>query len=211
VFGNLCVVPMKSGFSGYDADNVRYVLHVENGPDKGQKFTLRAGDSTLGSGAKANVRLTDKSVAAAALNLNLSGEILTVSVLGGGGEEGDEEAGDDEGGEGGAGVWLDGAVLPRGTAFNNSQIKIGKTTLRVEDRGAAALWHDLAVDGILVRVGNKLIVRKGNKVGLVSVASGEPAGEMTNLPGVRLFPTATDGSSLFVVGGDAVLYAHFAR
>jgi hypothetical protein len=60
-------------------------------------------------------------------------------------------------------------------------------------------------------VGEKLVARKGSVLQLIDRWTGSPAGEATNLPGVRLVPQNTADSNIFAIGGDAVVYAFFAR
>jgi len=196
VFGDLCVVPMKSGLSGFDAANVTYVLRVTSGADEGRTFRLRTGeDAVLGSGSSADIGLRDGTLGDAHAAFKVSGEVLTVSSLG------DEENLRVNGGK----------PTNRAVLRDGSTLRVGNTTLVVEDLGSDALWHDLDYDGVVANVGGVAVARSGTALVALKASSGEPKSDMVEIPGGRLFPANTSDATIYLVADDAVVYAYYAR
>ena len=196
VFGDFCVVKMESGLTGFDAVNVIYGLEVESGGDAGQVYWLRGGQkASLGSGGKADFVVNDAMLGRTHLSLQVAGEVLTCAAVG------DERTFRIN----------DGSTTRRAALRAGDRIHVGNTILRVRDRGSDALWHDLGYDGVVAAIGDNLVARKGNALQLVNRWTGQPGGDMKDLPGARLIPANTGDANLFVVGGDAVVYALIAR
>lgn len=192
VFGDLCVVPMKGGLWGFHKDGLRYSLTVKSGPNAGTTFRVtRGAPSTLGRGADAAFRLSDAQVADSHAVFEVVGENLTVV--------------------GTAPIKVNGLAAERAPLRAGDEVTVGGTVLVVGDPGAAALWRDLKYDGIVARIGDRLVARKGTTLTLLHASTGEAAGAAVQVPGGRLFPSNTSDGNLFVVGGNATLYALFPR
>ena len=111
----------------------------------------------------------------------------------------------------GAGVAADdGAPGDRAVVRNGSKVLFRDQVLLVEDHGSAPLWTDLGYDRIVGRVGEQLIAQKGNTLVVIDQWTGEAAGAPVSVPGARLIPTNSTTANLFVIGGDATVYALFA-
>lgn len=196
VYGDFCVVKMAGGLTGFDAVNVIYGLQVEGGADDGQVFWLRGGQkAVLGSGGKSDFVVHDASLGRAHLSLQVSGELLTCAALG---EERTFRVND-------------GTTTRRAPLRAGDRIYAGNTVLRVLDRGTEALWHDLPYDEIVAAVADTLVARKGTALQRIDRWTGRPEGEPADLPGARIIPANVQDANLFVVGGDAVVYAFLAR
>jgi len=195
VFGNLCIVKMSSGFVAYDRDNVLYRATVVAGASNGASIDLRnGGPMTVGSASDADLTINDAKTQKIHLTFRVEGEILTVVAT----DDGE--------------MRVDGAdVGKRTTVENGSDIRIGTSTIQIEDRGALALWSDLKADRIVCRVGNKLVVAKGNALRAIDAYTGEPTSDWVAIPGMRLCPSNTHDANLAVLVGDARLYTLFPR
>jgi len=194
VFGNLCVLRMGSGLLAFDKDNVVYKIEVVHGPDAGAStLVVSSGSVTVGSGAQANFRLGDTSVADAHLTLEVQGEVLAAAC----------------GGD--ATMVVDGNEMNRTSLYNGAEVSIGRSVIRITDAGSVPLWKGLDFDRVIGRVGNKLVVAKGSVLSVVEAATGELITGGIAIPGARLIPTNLTDGNLFVIGGDAVVYALFAR
>lgn len=195
VFGDLCIVRMQDGLIAYDANNVLYRVRVESGPDAGSTWLVRSDRPyVLGSGGDADFQVGDRAIADQQLNFELQGEVLYVT-----GMEGSTFMVDlDERSE-------------RVPVVNGSRIKVGRSTFVVEDRGSEPLWTGLDFDRVVTRVGDRLVVASGNRVAVVHAMTGEVLAGPVELPGGRLMPRNTKDANLFVVAGDAVVYALYPR
>ncbi|MHC4550896.1 MAG: FHA domain-containing protein [Planctomycetota bacterium] len=195
VFGDICVVRMADGLCGFDSTNVAYRLSVESGPDEGRSFWVRSGKAyTLGSGEKADLALTDKSVGAAHATLKVEGEVLTATTAG-------ERTMRVDGGKAGK----------RETLRDGNLLGVGNTILRVEDRGSAPLWCGLKYDRVVGMSGKVLVAQLGSSLVALDPWSGEVVQGPLGMPQARLFPANTSDGTLFVIGGNAVIYALYPR
>ncbi|MHC4939925.1 MAG: outer membrane protein assembly factor BamB family protein [Planctomycetota bacterium] len=194
VFGDVCVVPMRSGLMAFDKENVVYRVEVVAGPSKGASATVRAGKAvTVGSGGT-DLVVSDPKVAKVHLTLRVQGEILSVMAT--------EDAS----------MRIDGADIgKRSTVENGTEIAIGGSVLRITDVGKRPLWKGLKYDRIVVRIGDKLIAAKGMKMQAIDAYTGEPAGEMVAPPGARAIPSNPWDSVLVVLTGNATLHALYPR
>jgi len=95
--------------------------------------------------------------------------------------------------------------------YNGSQVLVGTTVVDVVDHGSRPLWIDKDYDMIVARIGEKLIAKKGDKLVALDMWTGEPAGDMVSVAGVRLIPVNTGSANLYLVGGDAIVYGFFAQ
>lgn len=112
----------------------------------------------------------------------------------------------------GTGFRVDGnAPVERSALYDGSQVVAGASTIRIEDHGRRPLWQDKNYDAIVARIGEKLIAQKGTTLVALDMWTGEPVDEPRDLPGARLIPVNTSSASLYVVGGNAVIYAFFPR
>jgi outer membrane protein assembly factor BamB len=194
VFGNLCVLRMASGLLAFDKDNVVYRVDVVSGPDAGaSKLVMSSGTLTVGSGPKADLRIGDTAIGAAHLTLEVQGEVLAGMC------------------DGDATVTVDGNAMNRVSLYNGAEVSIGQSVLRITDTGSQPLWTGLDYDRIIGRVGNRLVAMKGSTLSVLDAATGEVIVGGVAIPGARLIPTNVEDGNLFVVGGDAVVYALFAR
>ena len=195
IFENLCIVKMASGYVAYDRDNVVYKATVVAGPSSGASMYLRNGPpKTVGSSSDATLTINDAKVEKKHLTFRVEGEILTVMATG-----------DGE-------MRVDGADVGKRTSMEHgAEVRIGTSVIQIEDRGAMALWKDLKVDRIVCRVGNKLVVAKGDSLQAIDAYTGEPTSNWVRIPGVRFCPSNTHDSNLAVLVGDAQLYSLFPR
>ncbi len=194
VMGNLCLVPMKSGMAAFDAVNVSYTLTAIEGPDKGMSFTVRTdGAVTVGTGAKAGAVLTDKGVAAAHCTLAISNEVLIASSTS------DENT-----------LHADGSgALNRASIYGGSTLQIGSTKFMVTDRGTDPVWSGKKIDGVLGRVADNLVVYQGDQVMVVNAWTGEVSKSAT--VNGRIMVSNSSGANIFMIGGDAIVYALYPR
>jgi hypothetical protein len=191
VFGDVCAVPLRGGWTGFHKDGVRYLLTVKSGPDEGKTFHVLPGKvMTAGSGANSDIRLSDGRVSAAHFTLEIQGETLVAMATGA--------------------MKVDGVGAPRASLHSGQEIAVGGTVLEVTDPGTAPLWTDLRVDAFVGRIGGNLVARKGTNLILVNAYTGEGV-KSVDLKGARLVPANHSDSNLFVVGGDAVVYALYPR
>lgn len=196
VYGDLCVVKMKSGLVGFDAGNLVYTLTATSGPDAGKTFWVRPGKPvTLGSGGKADLSVSDKSVGASHMSLEFQGEALWASCKGAKNRM----------------SMNGGPASARGVLLHGSTVKVGETVFAVASRGSEPLWTDLPYDRIVAKAGDRLVAAKGMDLTVLNAWTGEPVGPTVNLAGARLVSTNTLDGNLFAVGGDAVVYALFVR
>jgi hypothetical protein len=103
------------------------------------------------------------------------------------------------------------APVDRAPLFDSSQVVIGGTAITVEDHGRRPLWSDKPYDAIVARLGEKLIAQKGTTLVALDMWTGEPVGDVQNIAGARLIPINTTSASLYVVAGNAVVYAFYPR
>jgi len=193
VFGDVCVVPMRSGLMAFDKQNVVYRVEVVSGPAKGASATVRAG-TPLTVGRSGDLRVNDPKVAGIHLTFRVQGEVLNV------------EAAED------ASMRVDGAdVGRRGTVENDTEVALGDSVLRISDIGQRPLWKGLKYDRVVVRVANKLVVARGTTLQTIDAYSGETLSEAVNIPGVRLIPSNPYDAVLVAVTGDATLHALYPR
>ena len=73
------------------------------------------------------------------------------------------------------------------------------------------MWKDLKVDRVVCRVGNKMVVAKGDMLRAMNAYTGEPTSDWVRIPGMRFCPTNTHDAKLTVLVGDARLYTLFPR
>jgi hypothetical protein len=112
----------------------------------------------------------------------------------------------------GKGIRVNGnAPVERASLFNGSQVVVGGTTITVEDHGSKPLWADKEYDAIVARIGDKLIAQKGTNLVALDIWTGEPAGPMQSVAGARLIPVNTTSANVYVVAGNAAVYAFFPR
>jgi len=195
VFGDVCVVRMSDGLIAYDANNVLYRVSVTSGPNAGASWLVRSDRPyVLGSGGKSDFQLGDRSVGPDQLTFELQGEVLYVT------------------GAEGASFKIDGVeATERSMLVNGAHIQVGQSTLTIEDRGSEPLWTGLPYDRIVTRVGDKLVAQSGDMLVVVHAMTGEVLAGPIEIPGGRLMPRNTSDANLFVVGGDAVVYALYPR
>jgi len=103
------------------------------------------------------------------------------------------------------------APVQRSPLYNGSEVMIGNTVVRVADRGTAPLWSGKDYDEIVGRLGDMLVARKGTSLTVLNAWTGELAGNVSNIPGARLVPVNTTSANLFVIAGNATIYAFFPR
>lgn len=194
-FGDFLCVRMKSGLFVFDRRNVLYALDVVEGLDAGKSFRVRPGrTSGVGRGAGDAVRLSDARVREGQFTLEVQGELLVAMVP--------EEAG----------VRVDGRpVSGRVVLLGGQTLRVGGTTFRVTDRRTEPLLADLAYDRAVGRIGDALLLAKGNALSLVDAWTGEVQAGPVTVPGARFIPANTKDANLYVVVGDAKVYALFPR
>ncbi len=113
---------------------------------------------------------------------------------------------------GGKGFRVNGnAPVDRSALYDGSQVVVGGTAVTVEDHGRRPLWTDKDYDTIVARIGEKLIAQKGTTLVALDMWTGEPAGDAQSVPGTRLIPVNTTSANLYVVAGNAVVYAFYPR
>jgi len=113
---------------------------------------------------------------------------------------------------GGKGFRVNGnAPVDRSALYDGSQVVAGGTAVTVEDHGRRPLWMDKDYDAIVARIGEKLIAQKGTTLLALDMWTGEPAGDAQNVPGLRLVPVNTTSANLYVVAGNALVYAFYPR
>jgi len=195
VFGDFLCVRMKSGLLVFDRRNVLYTLEVVEGPDAGKSFRIRPGRSSgVGRGAEDAVRLSDARVRAGHFTVEVQGEVLVAMVP--------EEAR----------VTVDGRpVSGRVSLLGGQRLRVGGTTIRVTDRRTEPLLADLPYDGAVARIGDALVLVKGNALSLVDGWTGEVKAGPATIPGARFIPANTKDANLYAVVGDAKVYALFPR
>jgi outer membrane protein assembly factor BamB len=103
------------------------------------------------------------------------------------------------------------APVERSSLYDASQVVVGSTSITVEDHGRRPLWFDKDYDGIVARIGEKLIAQKGTTLVALDMWTGEPVGEAVSVPGMRLLPVNTTSANLFLVAGNAVIYGFYPR
>jgi len=193
VFGDVCVVPMRSGLIAYDKQNVVYRIDVVSGPSKGESAVLRAG-APLRAGRGSDLNVNDPRVAPGHLTFRVQGEVLTVRTA--------EDAQ----------MRVDGVDIgSRGAVEHGAEIAIGGSVLRISDIGQQPLWRGLPYDRVVVRIADTLVVARGNTLQAIDAYSGEPTSDAVDIPGVRLVPANPHDSTLVVLAGNATLYALYPR
>lgn len=103
------------------------------------------------------------------------------------------------------------APVERSPLYDSSQVVVGGTAITVEDHGRRPLWSDKDYDGIVARIGEKLIAQKGTTLVALDMWTGEPVGEAQNIPGARLIPVNTSSANIYLVAGNAVVYGFYPR
>lgn len=106
---------------------------------------------------------------------------------------------------------LNGKSVNRAALRGGDMVRIGRTTYSVADRGTAPLWVDQDYDRVINRVGDKLVVARGKSLFVLNARTGERMGDGVDISGARFVPTNTFDQNIYAVGGDAVVYALFAR
>lgn len=191
VLGDVCLVPLRGGWCAFHKAAVRFELTALSGPDQGKTYAVMPGKVlTLGAGAKADLRLTDPGVAAAHGTLEIQGEALVLMAA--------------------AATKVDGAATQRSSLHAGQKITVGGTVLEVSDPGTAPLWRGTKADSFVGRIGDWLVARRGSRLSLVHAWTGEE-GKTVDVSGARLFPVNASDANLFLVGGDAVVYALYPR
>lgn len=104
-----------------------------------------------------------------------------------------------------------GAPVERAPLYNGSQVVIGTTVITVADHGSKPLWSDKDYDGIVARIGDRLIAQKGTTLTVLNIWTGEPMSDVVNIAGARLVPVNTGSANLYLVAGNAVVYAFYPR
>jgi len=104
-----------------------------------------------------------------------------------------------------------GARVARASLRGGDVISIGRTDFTVADRGSRPLWRDLDYDRVVGRVGDNLIVARGKSLLVIDARTGERTGAGVDFSAARFVPTNTFDKNIYAVGGDAVVYALFAR
>ncbi|MEE8106652.1 MAG: PQQ-binding-like beta-propeller repeat protein [Planctomycetota bacterium] len=194
VFGDVCVVPMASGLYAYDTTNVLYNVNVDRGNGEMTSHTVRGSKLfRVGGGATADIQTGGSTIA---LTLEIQGEVLYAAA-----------AGDDE-----AQIVVNGSAAGnRAAVRGGDSISVGDTQITIVDRGQEPLWKDLEYERAVARVGDRLVVANGSELSVVNARTGEKEAGPVALPGARIIPANTDDGTLFVVGGDAVVYALLPR
>jgi outer membrane protein assembly factor BamB len=136
-----------------------------------------------------------KPVSAGGMTLQISGEVLNASTA-------DEETTLSVDGREGAN---------RAALYNGAIVRMGDAIWKVEDLSRQPLWEDLKYDRIIGKIGDTILAVNGSTVTKLNAWTGEAMGESVNLPGARLIPANTTDANVFVVGGDATVYALFPR
>ncbi len=95
--------------------------------------------------------------------------------------------------------------------LSGSVIEANGVRYRIKDRGTAPLWKNSDVDRVVARVGDKLVAAKGTALVVLNAWTGEAMGEPVEIPGARLVPTNHSTANLYVIAGDATLYALLPR
>ncbi len=195
VFGNVVVVPTTKGLIAYDRDNVVYTATVIAGPDEGATVQLRNGPATsVGSASESDLTLSDPKVQKLHITFRVDGEVLSV-------------VSNDE-----AKMRVGGAeVGSRTTLEHGAEVRIGNTVVRITDDGSKALWKDLPVDRVVVRVGDRMVVTKAGMLRTINAYTGVPDGQWVKINSLRFIPSNTFDSNLTVLVGDAELYTLYPR
>ncbi len=195
VLGDFLVVRMKSGLSIYEKSNFVYGLRVVSGPDEGKVLWVRGGKvNSVGNGPSADIRLSDSKVAGSHFTLEVQGEVLAAMIPGKNAVQVNDRK-----------------VSGRAALLGGQRLVLGGTVLEVLDRRGEPLLTDLAYDGAVGLVGGKLVMVKGSTLTVLDPWSGAVLVGPVNVPGARFFPTNTSDGNLFVVVGDARVYALFPR
>ena len=103
------------------------------------------------------------------------------------------------------------APVERASLYDGSQVVVGSTTIMVTDHGRRPLWADKDYDAVVARIGDKLIAQKGTTLVALDIWTGERVGEPQNVAGVRLIPVNTTSANLYLVAGNAAVYAFFPQ
>ncbi|MHC4957842.1 MAG: outer membrane protein assembly factor BamB family protein [Planctomycetota bacterium] len=106
---------------------------------------------------------------------------------------------------------LNGRSTTRAGLRGGDTITIGDTNYDVTDRGTAPLWVDLDYERILARIDDNLLAVKGTTVHVINARTGEASGTSADFGGARFIPTNTWDRNVFVVAGDAIVYALYPR
>jgi hypothetical protein len=103
------------------------------------------------------------------------------------------------------------APVELSSLYDGSQVVVGTTAVTVMDHGRRPLWADKQYDAIVARIGEKLIAQKGSSLVALDMWTGEPAGSAVGISGVRMIPANTSSANLYLVGGNAIVYAFYPR
>jgi hypothetical protein len=106
---------------------------------------------------------------------------------------------------------LNGRSTGRAALRGGDTVTIGNTNYDVTDRGTTPLWVDLDYERILGRIDDHLLAVKDTTVHVINARTGEASGASANFSGARFIPTNTWDRNVFVVAGDAIVYALYPR
>ncbi|MGQ0612702.1 MAG: FHA domain-containing protein [Planctomycetaceae bacterium] len=195
VMGDFLVVGMKSGLSVYEKSNFVYGLRVATGPDEGKVLWVRGGKvNSVGNGPGTDIRLSDSKVAASHFTLEVQGEVLAAMIPG-------KNL-----------VQVNGRkVSGRAALLGGQRLVLGGTVLEVLDRRGEPLLTDLAYESAVGLVGGMLVLAKGTSLTVLDPWTGAVQAGPVSVPKARFFPANTSDGNLFVVVGDARVYALFPR
>ncbi len=200
VLGDVCVIRMDDGLHGYDTTNVVYTVTVDEGNGQSTEHVVRAGKVyKVGGGPGADINVGGQKTE---LSLEVLDEVLWATASGG--EDGEE-----------ASIVVNERAVGkmRAAIRGGDRVRVNGTVVTIADRGSAPLWRGLPYERAIVRVGNNLIVSSGDgELSVVDARTGEYVSGPSTLPGARVIPTNnSDDGILYVVAGDAVLYALLPR
>jgi outer membrane protein assembly factor BamB len=136
-----------------------------------------------------------QTVAAGGMTLQIQGEVLNASAA-------DEEANLSVDGRAGAN---------RAALYNGAVVRVGDAIWKVEDLSRQPLWQDLQYERVIGKVGDTILAANGTTITKLNAWTGEVMGDAVDLPGAQLIPANTTDANVFVVGGDAIVYALFPR
>ena len=199
VFGDVCIVPMDDGLHGYDTTNVVYTVTVDEGDGRSTDHVVRSGKIyKVGGGPDADINVGGQKTE---LSLEVQDEVLW--AIASGGEEGEEPS-----------IVVNERAVGkmRAAIRSGDRVRVNGTVITIADRGSEPLWRGLPFKRAIVRVGNKLVVSNDADLSVIDARTGAYVSGPSNVPGARLIPTNnSDDGILYVVAGDAVLYALLPR
>jgi len=94
---------------------------------------------------------------------------------------------------------------------NGSVVAADGVRYRIVDRDTKPLWVSDAYDRIVARIGDRLVASKDGALVVLNAWKGEQVGEAVEIPGARLMPANYRTPNLYLVCGDATLYALYPR